>query len=199
MEELNPFPYIFKTQFDFEFEDIREKVEDYITRSKEYTDEQGLITPERDGGITTVVLDDFPHLWEEMEPLQGFLSECVGEYWNKLKFHDGLSKRVVRSWINKHPEGGWTGEHNHHGICIAVACYLHVPPGSGRLMIKNPMMPYKMAEPLHPSFFPMGMEWTYIDVKTNDMLLFPGWLNHKTEVNQTKEDRYIMSLNIKSE
>jgi len=28
------------------------------------------------------------------------------------------------------------------------------------------------------------------------VLLFPGWLRHKTEINQSDENRYIMSINI---
>ena len=42
----------------------------------------------------------------------------------------------------------------------------------------------------------MEMDWEYIDVQTNDVLFFPGWLTHKTEVNKTNQNRYVMSLNV---
>ena len=60
------------------------------------------------------------------------------------------------------------------------------------------MQAYKYSEPLHPDYW-NGMEWEAIDVKTNDVIFFPGWLRHKTEKNTSDESRYVMSANIKPE
>ena len=51
-------------------------------------------------------------------------------------------------------------------------------------------------EPLDYNYYAEGMDWEYIDVQTNDVLFFPGWLTHKTEVNKTNKNRYVMSLNV---
>ena len=63
-------------------------------------------------------------------------------------------------------------------------------------MVKNPYSIYKLGEPLDYNYYDQGMDWEYIDVQTNDVLFFPGWLTHKTEVNKTNENRYVMSLNV---
>ena len=42
----------------------------------------------------------------------------------------------------------------------------------------------------------MGMDWIPIDTEEGDFLVFPGWLKHKTETNNSSEMRYIMSVNI---
>ena len=63
-------------------------------------------------------------------------------------------------------------------------------------MIQTPLQIYKMGEPLNYNYYDEGMDWMEIPVKTNDVLFFPGWLKHKTAVNRSLEDRYVMSLNI---
>ena len=37
-----------------------------------------------------------------------------------------------------------------------------------------------------------------VEGKTGDVLFFPGWLTHKTEVNSSEHDRYVMSMNIRA-
>jgi ectoine hydroxylase-related dioxygenase (phytanoyl-CoA dioxygenase family) len=63
-------------------------------------------------------------------------------------------------------------------------------------MIKNPLQIYKLGEPLDYYYYDNQKEWMPIEVKTNDVLFFPGWLTHKTEKNLSDEHRYVMSLNI---
>ena len=40
------------------------------------------------------------------------------------------------------------------------------------------------------------MDYVPIQVETNDVLFFPGWLTHKTEKSKSIENRYVMSLNV---
>ena len=112
-----------------------------------------------------------------------------------------VQKSILKSWINVHPQGAYTDEHMHHGVLMAVAAYLHVPKNGGNLLVKNPLTPYKFSEPTHRDYFSdhiseSGLEWTPIKVETGDVLFFPGWLQHKTEKNMSKEFRFVMSWNI---
>ena len=92
--------------------------------------------------------------------------------------------------------GGYTGEHLHHGINLACACYLKVPDNSGGLQIKNPLAAYDTSEPKVDWYYRIELEWMTIPVETNDVIFFPGWLLHRTEVNHTTKGRYVMSINI---
>ena len=123
---------------------------------------------------------------------------CIRDRWN---CDPGVKRAVMKSWINVHPQGAYTMEHNHHGVLMAVAAYLHVPKNGGNLLVKNPLTPYKAGEPIHRTYFSEsegrdGLEWTSIPVETGDVLFFPGWLNHKTEKNSSKENRFVMSWNV---
>ena len=207
MNTLNPFPYIFKDTFDFEFEENKEKIDSLMMTSKMIIDQNNLKTPEIDDAATSVVMMGLcndhgpfepPTAWEEFEYFTTeWLPERVNYILKAWKLAD-VPLHISESWINVHGKGGWTNEHDHQLSTIAMGCYLNVPENSGRLLVKTPMQSYKYSEPLHPEYWD-GMEWEPIEVKTNDVIFFPGWLRHKTEKNNSDEIRYVMSANMRPE
>ena len=56
MVSMNPFPYLFKSKYDFKFDTFREKVLKDIKRSKSIVEQTGMQTPEREGGFTSILL-----------------------------------------------------------------------------------------------------------------------------------------------
>jgi len=198
MKSLNPFPIIHKAHYDFDWKAIKPSVQGYIQAAQEHIQEFNLDTPEKDGGITTVPISKShhpPHVWDCFEDFRPWLYERVNRVWEEWKLQP-MEKHLSDSWLNCHPPGAYTSEHHHQNVTVAVACYLHVPKNSGRLMVKNPFYPYRLGDPLHHAYYDEGMDWEYIDVTSGDVLFFPGWLTHKTERNYSEKDRYIMSLNI---
>ena len=198
MKFLNPFPYIVKSKFDFDFDNkLRGKVEGHIAAAREQIEYNDFKTLEQGGGTTSVVIIKIilPHVWDEFEDFRPWLYSKVDHIWEMWKLQP-MIKHLSDSWINEHPPGAWTAEHHHQNVTLAIACYLDVPKDSGRLMVKNPFAMYKLGEPLATNYYDENMQWEYIEVKTNDVLFFPGWLTHKTEVNHGKDNRYVMSLNI---
>ena len=194
-EHINPFPYIYKSRFDFEFDTFKDKVDANLAESKKIIDEQEVTTPEKDGGITSIVLhrkpdNIYPHKWPEFGlEFDEFLNDSLKTIWDE-RFDDEVGARYVeRSWINVHYKDGYTEEHRHHGVDVACVCYLKVPDNSGGLQIKNPLSGYDSLKP--------KKEWVTIDVKTNDVIFFPGWLVHRTQPNKVDEGRYVMSLNVR--
>lgn len=198
-EVLDPWrPTILKTSFPFDWHKIKPKVENLLDRTVENT------SIEKGNGKSSVSLSQFgnedtPHTWEEF---RGFVP------WLHQQFHEiqkvwGVREQKLflpKSWINVHHKGGWTDEHIHRNASIACAIYLHVPENSGRILFRDPMSYHWSSEWLNDDA-PENMlkhsdvYWSPIDVKTNDVVFFPGWLPHKTEINQSDEPRYVMSIN----
>jgi uncharacterized protein (TIGR02466 family) len=197
LDPINPFPYIYKSHFDFKFDTIKHKVDEFIGYANDEIQSKKLDTLEKDGGITTVPVcrTTPPHTWEEFDEFKPWLFGQINDVWNHWNLHP-MNKHLSESWINMHPHGAYTAEHHHQNVTVAVAAYLHVPENSGRFMIKNPLQIYKLGEPLDYYYYDNQKEWMPIEVKTNDVLFFPGWLTHKTEKNLSDEHRYVMSLNI---
>ena len=218
---LNPFPYVFRAKYDFKFEENKAKIEALMNTSNKVIQENGLRTPELGGGTTSVVMmgtgteqDDGsikaftpPHAWEEWQHFTTeWLPNQIEKIWEAWRL-EPANKYISESWINEHPPGAWTEEHDHQNVTIAMGCYLNVPPSGGRLMFRNPLQTYKYSEPIHHTYWDKSpqtgddMSWAYLPVRTNDVVFFPGWLRHKTEVNNNVENksRYIMSINVRYE
>ena len=199
MKSYNPFPIIHRCKYDFNFEksSLKARTMGHMEAAKSVIDEKKYDTMEKGGGTTSVVISREvpPHIWEEFEDFMPWFYERVNRIWD-LWHLTPMNKMLSESWINVHPKGAWTAEHHHQNVTVACAAYLHVPEGSGRFMVKNPYSIYKLGEPLDYNYYDMEMDWEYIDVQTNDVLFFPGWLTHKTEVNKTDKNRYVMSLNV---
>ena len=209
---INPTPYMFRNTFDFKWDKIKDKAIQHLKQSEKVIEEHKLDTPERDGGVTTVPLLGCakmengrevpfvpPHEWPEMKDFIEWVKPNIDQVWSSWKLDFKMMKYISMSWMNCHPKGAYTDQHHHHNVPVAIACYLHVPPGSGNLMIKNPLAVQNFSMPVDEEYYEKGMEWDVIPVKTGDVFFFPGWLDHKTEVNQTDNDRYIMSINVQYE
>jgi len=212
LEECNPWPTIFKAKYDFDFENkLKPKVIDSLKTADQVTQKLRIETPEKDGGVTSVVLATLqkkhrqeqitqPHEWSEFGDFKEFVTNTASRVVRKWHCDPGSPRSVTRSWINVHPQGAYTEEHMHHGVLMAVAAYLYVPPNGGNLLVKNPLTPYKFSEPMHRQYFSRGgedgLEWSTVQVETGDVLFFPGWLTHKTEKNSSTENRFVMSWNI---
>ena len=197
MKSLNPFPYIYKAKFDFDWKALKGPVKGHLSAAAERIQEYNINTHEKDGGVSSVVINKIypPHAWNEFEEFRPWLFNQVDDLWNKWNLAP-MERHLDASWINVHPPGAYTEEHHHQNVTIAVAAYLHVPKDSGRFMIKNPLLPYLYSMPLHYYYFDDKREWEYIEVESGDVLFFPGWMTHKTEKNLSDKDRYVMSLNI---
>ncbi len=212
---LNPFPIVFKSRYDFKFNENHEKIFQNLLRSQKIIEEHELVTPEKEGGTTSVVLMGTemenmttgertpnlpPHAWPEFKDfVENWLPGKLDMVWKAWNLEPGTKKFISESWINVHPKGAYTDEHQHNNVTIAMACYFSVPPDSGRLLLKNPLEAYKSGEPVDREYDPKEMYWSPIEVFTNDVIFFPGWMRHKTEPNNNKDgyERFMMSCNVR--
>ena len=199
MEIIDPWsPIIFRDSY--LGTDFKKMIERYKTFEK---DIPGNGDVERDGGQSSVsysrTTHDHPHLWPELEGFRNHLDSILDEVLTRWQIN-GIPYRPTDSWMNEHPKGAWTDEHNHKGANFVVVYYIHVPENSGTLMVRDPMEYHWGGS--------HGMQirgttgdsiWYHIGpVKTGDIIMFPGWIYHKTEKNQVDESRYVMSINFSS-
>ena len=208
MEGIDAFPpTVYKTKFNFEFNDYKEKIDRYLEDAKKITEENNFKDPEEGNATTGALFADNnwkrfsknssevwtpPHNWKEFEKFIEFIS-YVSPFLLSQWYDLGSQKSsVTNSWINIHKRGGWTTPHQHANTQIAVVGYLDVPENSGNLLIENPLKPYLSAGPLSNDY----KFWAPIEVETNDVLFFPGWLWHQTEKNMSSQSRYVLSANV---
>ena len=101
-------------------------------------------------------------------------------------------------WAMINGPGTYNKLHSHAHNFLSGAFYLQVPKDSGKITFHNPhpqsevlTTPMKTDQSIHLA---TRVGW---QPKVNDLLIFPSWLNHEVEINNSKEDRIMLSFNAK--
>lgn len=110
-------------------------------------------------------------------------------------FNDDYEFYITNSWVNLHKKGGFTQEHLHSGCHMVVSTYLDIPEDSGFIEFKDPMEIYYHNHDYTDGDI-TGEIWKPIETKTNDVLIFPGWIKHRTQENKTDKDRWVLTTNV---
>jgi uncharacterized protein (TIGR02466 family) len=155
----------------------------------------------RDGGICSFNVYDTIHKQLDMKEITDFVDSSAAEYWKEL----GLIKSKVmvnHAWANIYPPGSYIENHNHIPATVVASFYLKKPINSGNMVFENPMsaiLRYQPYNGLHDKDDYVNAFDTTIEVDEGDLVMFPGYLMHKTEKNMSTENRVILGFNIRHE
>ena len=126
-------------------------------------------------------------------PLPKEIHETILAEADKFWLEYGLSPEskplLAQAWSNRHGKGGWTDWHHHGANELSAVWYSKFKPGNGNLVFRNPLDIYQ------------GKERRYdeplieVPIEEKDLIIFPAFLLHKTQVNELDEDRIVVSMN----
>lgn len=102
----------------------------------------------------------------------------------------------INMWTTIYPPGAFVPEHIHSNALLSGVFYARAPENCGNIVFKDPASVAKTMFIRKVREFPTVDVRHVQDVKTGAMVLFPAWLPHFTEVNESGEDRIIVSFNI---
>lgn len=186
-ENVDPFPkLIWKFKYNFPFEDIIDRI-NYL--SKETLKNSNL---EAGAAFSTAAAPfDPPHTWPELRDFREWLQGPLDFVWQHHNFKQ-YNTSVINSWINVHKKSGVTLEHNHSHAPLVITAYLKLPTNSGFIEFRDPLEYHKTNTPITPE----EELWKAVPCETNDILIFPGWIKHRTQPNLTDNDRIVLTMNI---
>jgi len=130
--------------------------------------------------------------------LINFIQHHVKEYWNQLGYVKNHEPSIVHMWANLTPKNGNIIQHNHSPYEIAGSFYVDADPNMGSLALVNPnemilgRLPYYDTEESKQGRYFFDH---LVEPKSGKLVLFPGWLYHKTQVNTSNEERIVLGLN----
>ena len=183
---FNPFPnLIHKFNYNFDTDTLVNKV-----RESHYSAPESLSMLEQ-GDAYSSVGQLQPHTWPETKDFQEWLEPVVDQVWDEYHFRK-IKKYIGGSWYNVHLREGETLEHPHAHVDIVASCYVKAPAGTGNILFRDPLEYHRTNTPITPE----REIWHEVPVTTGDVLLFPGWLKHKTQPNATDEERIVFTFNI---
>ncbi len=106
----------------------------------------------------------------------------------------GLTEvRISNSWLNIMNKNVGLTKHRHPGSVVTGAYYPKYPANSAVLTFSSPLQPYRMCE-LYDRTTDFNADLGSIPVQEGNLYLFPSWLEHGTNLNNTDE-RYVISFN----
>lgn len=194
IEEINLWPSpIWKFKYEFDTDLICFKALDLLSHWSVSPESSILETGNALSTAPVGVYDTIfqPHNMEILSDYHAWLSDKIAFIWDKFGFI-ARSSEISKSWFNIHKFTGKTLEHAHNRTDLVVSAYIKCPNGSGNIEFRDPLEYHKLG-------FQYNLDknlWKEVEVETNDVLIFPGWLNHRTQENQTDQERIVMTYNI---
>jgi uncharacterized protein (TIGR02466 family) len=119
-----------------------------------------------------------PHLMKEFADYYKWLGPHVYNILYKQWRMTDYEYEVNHSWVNWQDYGSRTLPHIHRGQVIVACSYISVPENSGYLEIQDPLEPFWRMTPNEDN----NEGWYQIPLQSGDVIIFPGWLNHRTGV-----------------
>lgn len=120
----------------------------------------------------------------------------------------GLLSQPLMGWANKNPAGAFNHAHVHPRALLSAVIYLQVPAGSGEVVFLDPR-PQSQYGGSYGRWRPSAETETGRAIardcfqpkhslmpRTGELLLFPGWLHHYVDVNESSMPRLSVAFNI---
>jgi len=128
---------------------------------------------------------------EDLKDLKADFQKAVDVYCEKVGL--GNNVKISMSWFNVLQKGQSVNLHRHEVSILSAAYYVKTDKDSAGLNFKSPIDPYRMHE-----FFVQNTEYNVKNVEVpceqGALYLFPSWLEHYTNQNQT-DKRITISFN----
>lgn len=190
LEEINPHEaLIFKSNFNFDSKHLsaaKQILQESISNSHlEKGDAYSSVGNQRNPPHNHCDFNDY-FQW------QNRLAEDI--IINKYKLAKDLEYSIGNSWVNVHKNSGETLAHSHGISVLSCVGYISADENTGFIEFKDPYYDFRC---LHErSDLDKGLkEWSPVRIKTGDVLFFPGWMQHRSQINFSDNDRWVVSSN----
>jgi uncharacterized protein (TIGR02466 family) len=127
-----------------------------------------------------------------------FIRHHIGEYWRGLGYTRFHQADIVHMWSNLTPKGGNIIQHNHSPFEIAGSFYVDASPEQGCLALVDPNELIRGRLPYYENEESKQGRYYFdhiVEPKPGKLVLFPGWLYHKTQKNTVDRPRIVIGLN----
>jgi uncharacterized protein (TIGR02466 family) len=143
--------------------------------------------------LTTQVNQKNVHTFDKFKPLGDFIEQEGKKYWDLLGYYPDVLPKIRHSWVNITNSGGLVSPHNHCRNPIVAVFYLEANDNCGNIVFENPMELILGGQPIK---MPYKNFQTSVKVTTGDVVIFPGYLKHYTEVNNSNSPRVTFVVNL---
>ena len=135
------------------------------------------------------------HIKPEYKPLVDELFKMAHQVFNE-EFLDGEPK-LGNMWANINPPGGYNKPHVHPNSLFSGVYYIKTPPNCGRLICQDPRPGIQTCMPTRKKIEIPKYLWrdVHLQPQENRAVIFPAWLWHQVEPNESNDIRISVSFN----
>ena len=154
-------------------------------------EDKGIIKTNVNGWHSTTDM----HTKPEYKPLVDELFRMIHQVFKE----EFLEERVAlgNMWANINPPGGYNKAHVHPNAVFSGVYYVKTPSNCGRLVCNDPRPGIQTCMPNRIKGQPPKHLWreVHLQPQENRAIIFPAWLWHQVEPNQSTENRISVSFN----
>ena len=105
--------------------------------------------------------------------------------------------KLGNMWANINPPGGYNRPHIHANSLFSGVYYIKAPANSGKLVCNDPRPGVQTVMPTRKKGQPPKHLWreVHLEPKVNRIIMFPSWLWHCVEPNESNDIRISVSFN----
>ena len=184
--EMELFPLYIHSAYDDEFDNA-----DFIDYIEEYRDKYPSETVSNMGGYQSVSdihqdIDFIPlatRLWEFIKPC----ADKIAHQFSLNGFPD-TALEMESMWFNVNGPGNWNVTHTHPHCFYSGVIWIEAPDNSGDLVFRSTH---------EHQTYGYGSNVHFIPPEKGRLIMFPSHLLHMVKPNESEEERYSISFNLK--
>lgn len=183
---------IYKVHYPGPIDAIEQEVRTLLEQT--VTDENN-VTLMRDGALSSARVAENLHRNPHFEDLVKFIHEHAEKYWLHMGYDSKRLPRLKMLWGNIYPNGGYIEAHDHAPMPLVASFYVRKSPEASNIVFEHPLellLKHQPLEGLRDRSEYFKMFETEVEVNQGDLVLFPGWLKHKTRSMPDTGDRIIV-------
>jgi uncharacterized protein (TIGR02466 family) len=107
-------------------------------------------------------------------------------------------KRVIctEMWAIINKKNNFNTIHTHPNSYLSAAYYVKAPNNCGKFIVENPHSISRHSYPILEKKTDFNIKVAKLEIEEGDLLLFPAFLPHGVDENESDEDRIVISFNI---
>ena len=153
--------------------------------------DQGVKKTNMNGWHSTTEMHLRPEYQQLVQELYKMQEEIYQEEWLDRR------PKLGNMWANINYPGGYNKPHIHPNSLFSGVYYIKAEPNSGKLICNDPRPGIQTTMPIRKQGTPAKHLWreVHLDPKVNRILMFPSWLWHCVEPNESNDIRISVSFN----
>ena len=179
---------IYITDLDLDNESLAKKITDWRDR------DEGIQRSNKLGWHSAIDM----HHREEYNEFTMALFDAMKEVMNNECYHPNLEPLIGTMWANINKKFSYNKTHVHPGSLWSGVYYVKAPENSGDLLIKDPRSGPLILDPRRDENKQRPRQlWNEVKYKptVGRLIIFPGWLPHEVDANQSEDERISISFN----